>query len=181
MRLSIPYYSQYLNVTNPEWQPRACGVVCLKMLLEARGVTTPPLNEMIKDGVALGAYSENGWRHDGLIELGTKYGGSVYRKEFRKKNEDKIIAERLNKEGVNTILEELEAGRPVIVSTIKNFKIRDKFHLVLVVGSEVEDGIVKGFYYHDPDSYTEARGAYQFVPFNIFEKAWRRMAIFCKN
>lgn len=181
MKISVPYYSQYLNVINPEWQLRACGIVCLKMLLEARGVTTPLLDEMIKDGVALGAYSENGWLHDGLIALGIKYGGSLHRKEFRKKNEDKEVVEKLSKEGINAILGELEAGRPVIVSTIKNFEIKNKFHMVLVVGAEMEEGIVKGFYYHDPDSYTETKGAYQFVPFNVFEKTWRRMAIFCKN
>lgn len=188
MRLDIPYYSQYLDVKDTEWQSRACGVVCLKMLLiqqndllgDARGIDTPALDEMIEDGVALGAYSENGWLHDGLIALGTKYGGGLYRKEFRKKDADTETAERLNREGIDMILHELEAGRPVIVSAIKNFEISNKFHMVLVVGAEIEEGIVKGFYYHDPDSYTETKGAYQFVPINTFITDWRRMAIFSK-
>lgn len=180
MRLDIPYYSQYRDVKDPEWQKRACGVVCLKMLLDARGVETPSLDEMIQAGVALGAYSENGWLHDGLIELGAKYGSELYRKEFRKKDVDAETAERLNREGIDGVLRELEAGRPVIVSAIKNFEISNKFHMVLVVGAETEEGIVKGFYYHDPDSYTETKGAYQFVPISTFSTAWRRMAIFSK-
>lgn len=180
MKIQIPYYSQYMDVINKEWQPRACGIACLKMLLEARGVETPTLDEMIKDGVALGAYSENGWLHDGLIALGAKYGAELYRKEFRKKDADMVTSDKLNTEGINVILNELEMGRPVIVSAIKNFEIRNKFHMVLVVGAELEEGIVKGFYYHDPDSYTETKGAYQFVQFGIFKTAWRRLAIFCK-
>lgn len=181
MRLDIPYYSQYRDVTDPEWQKRACGVVCLKMLLDARGLETPSLDEMIQDGVTLGAYSENGWLHEGLIALGTKYGGELYRKEFRKKDTDPETALKLNHEGIDTILHELEAGRPVIISAIKNFEISNKFHMVLLVGAEIEEGVVKGFYYHDPDSYTENKGAYQFVSMSIFSKTWRRMAIFSKN
>jgi len=181
MRLDIPYYSQYRDVTDPEWQQRACGVVCLKMILDARGIETPSLDEMIQDGVALGAYSENGWLHDGLLALGAKYGGELYRKEFRKKDADPETAERLNREGVDMILRELEAGHPVIVSAIKNFEISNKFHMVLVVGAEIEEGIVKGFYYHDPDSYTDTKGAYQFVPMSTFGATWRRMAIFSEN
>lgn len=180
MRLDIPYYSQYRDVKDTEWQKRACGVVCLKMLLDAQVVDTPSLDEMIQDGVTLGAYSENGWLHDGLIALGAKYGGELYRKEFRKKDADTETAERLNREGIDTILREIEAGRPVIISTIKNFEISNKFHMVLVVGAEIQEGIVKGFYYHDPDSYTETKGAYQFVPMNTFSTAWRKMAIFSK-
>jgi hypothetical protein len=189
MRLDIPYYSQYRDVKDTEWRSRACGIACLKMLLiqqndllgGAQGIQTPPLDEMIKDGVTLGAYSENGWLHDGLIALGAKYGGELYRKEFRKKDADTETATRLNHEGINAILRDLEAGCPVIISAIKNFEIRDKFHMVLVVGAEIEEGIVKGFYYHDPDSYTETKGAYQFVPMNTFNTAWRRMAIFSKK
>lgn len=181
MKLTIPYYSQYLNVTDHEWQSRACGVVCLKMLLESKGVKTPSIDEMIKEGVTLKAYSENGWLHDGLITLGEKYGAKLYRKEFRKKDADQDTLEKLNIEGVYTIVGELKEGRPVIVSAIKNFEVRDKFHMVLVVGAEIENEVVKGFYYHDPDSYTESKGAYQFAPFTTFLDSWRRMAIFYKN
>lgn len=181
MRLDIPYYSQYRDVTDPEWQKRACGIACLKMLLDARGTETPLLDEMIKNGVTLGAYSEHGWLHEGLIALGAQYGGELYRKEFRKKDADPETAARLNREGIDTILQELEMGRPVIISAIKNFEISNKFHMVLVVGAEIEEGVVKGFYYHDPDSYTETKGAYQFVSMGTFTTAWRRMAIFSKK
>lgn len=176
MRLTIPYYSQYRDVIDPAWKSRACGVACLKMLLDSKGVQTPSLDEMIQQGDAIGAYGDSGWKHDGLVALAYQYGVKLSRAEWRQS--DTQSSDELNKEGIHFLLSELEAGRPVIISAIKNFEIRDKFHLVLLVGAEIEEGIAKGFYYHDPDSYTETKGAYQFVPFHIFEKAWRSMAIF---
>lgn len=176
MKLIVPYYSQYLNVTDPEWQPRACGVVCLKMLLDSKHVQTPLLDEMIAQGDAIGAYGESGWKHDGLVALAKQYGVKLERAEWRQS--DTKTSDELNEEGINTILRQLEIRSPVIVSAIKNFEIKNKFHMVLIVGAEIEEGIVKGFYYHDPDSYTETKGAYQFVPYGIFSTAWRRMAIF---
>lgn len=181
MKIKAPYYSQYIDVEDKEWQQRACGVACLKMLLESNGIKTPSIDEMIKNGVVLGAYSENGWLHDGLVSLGEKYGAKLYRKEFRKKDADTDTLDKLNIEGIDMIIGELYECRPVIISAIKNFETRNKFHMVLVVGAEIEDGVVKGFYYHDPDSHTEAKGEYQFVTFTTFLDSWRRMAIFYKN
>ncbi len=178
MILNTPYYSQYLNVVDPLWQPRACGVVCLKILLEAKGAHVPPVDTMIADGIALGAYSQNGWIHEGLLALGEKYGAELSRKEFRKKDADIEAMGRLNQEGIDAIICLIEKGNPVIVSAIKNFEVRDKFHMVVVVGFEKEEGEVKGFYYHDPDHKVRGEGKNLFVPIDIFRANWRRMVIF---
>ncbi|OIO31035.1 hypothetical protein AUJ77_00855 [Candidatus Nomurabacteria bacterium CG1_02_43_90] len=178
MKLAIPYYSQFFDVTDALWQPRACGVSCLKMLIEARGLKTPSLDMMIADGIILGAYSENGWLHEGLIALGKKYGAELSRKEFRKKDADVETAERLNKEGVEFIVQTLEEGNPIIVSVIKNFEVRDKFHMVVIVGMKKEVGEVQGFYYHDPDHKVREEAENLFVPIDIFRANWRRMVIF---
>lgn len=178
MILSAPYYTQFLDVKDPAWQARACGIVCLKILLEAEGVQTPPLDQMIQDGVALGAYGPSGWIHSGLINLARTYGIELARAEWRT-SATKTSGE-LNKEGIAFLTKELRAGRPVIVSAIRHFKEADKFHMVVLVGFKGRGRGVAGFYYHDPDSQTREGGKNQFVPIETFRTAWRRMAIFSK-
>lgn len=173
---TAPYYSQYLGVADIAWQPRACGIACLKMLLESRGVQTPPLDEMILQGEALGAYGESGWKHDGLMALAKQYGVKLSRNEWRQ-SETKTPDE-LNEEGVNFLISELRAGRPVLVSAIKKFQEDDKFHMVVLTGFEEKDAILTGFYYHDSAAQSRGEGENLFVPMDIFRTKWRKMAIF---
>ncbi len=176
MLLSVPYYSQYIDVKDPYWQSRACGVVCLKTLLGAQFVKTPSIDEMIRQGESIGAYGSSGWTHEGLIALACKYYTKLSRAEWRQ--QDGKTSDELNEDGIIFLISELRSGRPLMVSTIKNFEVIDKFHMVVLTGFEEEDGKVTGFYYHDPDSHTRAEGVNQFVPLDIFSSAWRRMAIF---
>ncbi|MFZ2303452.1 MAG: C39 family peptidase [Minisyncoccia bacterium] len=176
MKINVPYYSQYLDVTDELWQPRACGVACLKMLLEALGEETPTLDEMIAQGCAIGAHGEYGWKHDGLVALARQYGVKLSRNEWRK-SESKTHDE-LNEEGINFLISELRAGRAVIVSAIKKFQEADKFHMVVLTGFEEKDGVAIGFYYHDSDTTQKGDGENLFVPMDIFRSKWRRMAVF---
>ena len=176
MQIPVPYYSQYLDVTDTTWQPRACGLVCLKMLLEASHIQTPSLNEMLVQGDAIGAYGEWGWRHDGLIALGKQYGARLSRAEWRQ-SETKTD-EELSDEGIAFLVAQLLARRPVAVSAIKNFEVADKFHLVVLTGFEEEEGLVTGFYYHDSDTQVRGEGENIFVPMDTFRAKWRRMAIY---
>ena len=176
MKIPASYYSQYLDVTDEKWQPRACGIVCLKILLESRGVSLPSLDEMIEQGVAIGAYGESGWKHDGLIALAEMYGAQIERAEWRKS--DYKNQEELNEEGIQFIISELRAFRAVIVSVIKKFQDDDKFHMVVLIGLEEKNGEVTGFYYHDSDAKVREEGENLLVPIDIFRSKWRRMAIF---
>lgn len=176
MKLNIPHYSQYLDVTDSMWQPRACGVACLKMLLEAKGEQAPTLDEMIAQGCAIGAHGEYGWKHDGLVALAKQYGAKLSRNEWRQ-SETKTPDE-LNEEGIQFLLGELRAHRPAIVSAIKKFQEDDKFHMVVLTGFEEKDSVTTGFYYHDSDTTKRGEGENLFVPINIFRAKWRRMAIF---
>ena len=176
MKIVAPYYSQYLDVVSAEWRPRACGIVCLKILLESRGVSLPLIDEMIEQGVAIGAYGEHGWKHDGLVALAGHYGAKLNREEWRKS--DVKTEEELNEDGIQFIISEIRAFRAVIVSAIKKFQESDKFHMVVLSGLEEKNGEVVGFYYHDPDAEGSDDGKNMFVPIDIFRKNWRRMAIF---
>ncbi|MBI5798610.1 MAG: C39 family peptidase [Candidatus Yonathbacteria bacterium] len=176
MKILVPYYSQYLDVTDKMWQPRSCSVVCLKMLLESKGVQTPSIDEMIAQGDAIGVYGESGWKQDGIIALAKQYGVRLSRNEWRQS--ETVSSEELNEEGINFLISELRAGRPVLASAIKKFEEENKFHLVVLTGFEENNGAVTGFYYHDSDTQVRGEGENLFVPIDTFRAKWRRMAVF---
>ncbi len=176
MKLNVPYYSQKIDVKDTEWKNRACGMICLKMILDFSDKDTPALDELIKIGVEIGAYGKSGWIHQGLINVATNLNLSIYRKEFKSNNPEE--SQVLLNQGINELLESLENGKPVLVSAVKKFKEPDKFHMVLLVGFEGNKNNLKGFYYHDPDAETVESGKNLVVSIETFQKYWRKMAIF---
>ena len=89
-KLNVPYYSQRLNVKDPYWRPRSCGIAALKMAMDFLNKSpktkfrrrTSKLDDLIKEGVSYGGYSkEHGWYHDGLLKIAKNHG---FRKSFRK-------------------------------------------------------------------------------------------------
>ena len=174
--LSVPFYSQHVNVSDPHWKERACGILCLKMVLDFLGVKTSSPDGFIEQGVTADAYGEWGWTHEGLVSVASLFGVTMQQKEFR--SQDSVEAEKLLNEGINELVSSLEKEKPVLISAIKKWIETKKFHMVVLVGFEMDEGVLKGFYYHDPDAYTEGEGENQFVPIETFKKHWRRMAIF---
>lgn len=167
MKLSVPYYSQFAEITDPEWQNRACGMACLKMVLDFHGVQTPSLYDMVLKGNAAGGYVPSGWLHDYSLGLARSYGFEAERHE--KMDVDASLTE---------FRERLVRGEPVIVSVFRNFSEKTKFHQIVLVGFEEKDGTLSGFYFHDPDAPdTESRKGL-FVPLQTFVENWRKMAIF---
>lgn len=172
----MPFYSQRINVSDAHWKERACGILSLKMVLDFLGTTTPPSDEFIKEGISAGAYGEWGWTHTGLVSVAAQFGIPMKQKEFR--SQDPREAEELLKEGINELVLSIEKGKPVLISAIKKWVETKKFHMMVLVGFEMDGGVLRGFYYHDPDAYIESEGKDQFAPIETFKKHWRRMAIF---
>jgi len=143
------------------------------MVLDHYEDNIPVLDELIKIGMEIGAYGKSGWVHQGLINIADKFGLQIKRKEFKD-------SEELFSVGVKEIVKSLQDGKPVFVSAVKQFKDTDKFHMILLVGFKEGGENPVGFYYHDPDAEVEKDGKEQFVSFEVFEKYWRRMAIFVK-
>lgn len=178
MKLDVPYYSQFLDVNdNPYWMPRACGMTCLKMVLDYHGKKTPTLLEMCEKGKKDGGYGPSGWFHDYFVKTAEEYGLSSERGEK--------IGEIL---GLQKIHDELKSGRPVIVSVSKHTLGQTKFHMVVLTGYEENDGIefperkgqLTGFYFNEPESLSKEQGKDLFVDIKSFKHDWRRMAIFFK-
>jgi hypothetical protein len=171
--LDVPYYSQRLDVEEEYWQERSCGILCLKMAMDFLGrgrdnYQEKSIKELVKMGVERGGFGPSGWVHDVLVLIARDFWLCAFRKEY-KNNPEK---------GIKEILDFLEKGRPILASAIKDFREKDRFHIVLLTGLETDKGDLKGFYYHEPDSYDREKGKHKFVAIDAFKENWRKMAIF---
>lgn len=170
MKLDVPYYSQFADVKDPYWQSRACGMACLKMVLEYHGMSAPSLEEMAKKGKDEGGHTPSGWRHDYSLEVATRHGLSARREEKMDVSSSLELFREL-----------LHEGEPIIVSVFRNFSEKNKFHQVVLTGFEEKEGALLGFYCHDPDAPDKEQKKHLFVPLEIFADNWRRMAIFIEK
>jgi hypothetical protein len=185
-KIDVPYYSQHTDIKGDYWQKRACGAICMKMVLDfynANDEFSP--HDFVQMALKKNAYGPSGWIHDKLIEIAKDSGVKACRLEFKPKNSDE--ADRLFNQGVNTILKFIDGDRPVIASAIKRWIELKKFHMVILTGyerdkplnpSDGQEGNLKGFYYIDPDFNNAEEGKDLFVDIETFKKYWRRMAIF---
>lgn len=174
MKLSVPYYSQYRDVTNPEWQSRGCAIACLKMALDFEApnfnTTIPTLDELIQDGIDIKAFSKEGWLHKGIVFLSHNHGIPAYQEEFR--SMDGRLAKGLVAVGYQKLLKRLEEGKTAIVSIEKGFEEGGSFHQVLLVGHEGEN-----FLYHEPEA-KDNTGSFRQIGDDDFLAHWRHLAIF---
>jgi len=185
MKLEVPFYSQFTDVTLEEWKERACAPTCLKMVLDflSGGKFEKGIDDLIKEGLEIiGGYEPgNGWTHAGMIRLAHNHGFQAYLEEFRtiKVNvEEKTFSKSdfedlLIEKGIEKIKQILNSGLPVIISCSKNFDEFHKFHQVVLIGFDDN-----GFYYHEPHKESEEEGANRFVDFQTFKTHWRKFAIF---
>jgi len=189
--LDVPYYSQYLDASDTSWQPRSCGILCLKMAMDFCSLNTnlkiPSVDELINEGLYIeGNLPAYGWSHNHLILLARNHGLMAYPQEFRSHKIDYVnkmedvseYEENLTDKGIEKIVSSLKNNHPVIVSIFKDFEVGDNFHMIVLAGFESDGSGLKGFYYHDPDSLDADRGRHKFVPIEIFRKYWRKMAIY---
>lgn len=171
--LDVPYYSQYLDVSDENWKSRACGILCLKMVIDFYKQSNLSADEFLKEGISRGGFGPSGWIHDILVDMAKDFDMTSRRKEYKSQDDNEESA-------IKEILNFLENNQPVIVSAVKNFSEPDKFHLVVLTGLEKDGDEIKGFYYHDPDSYDKEDGKHKFVLIKTFKNYWRKMAIYVK-
>jgi hypothetical protein len=198
MKLNIPFYSQYSNSIEKEWQSRSCAVLCLKMLFDFYGIKTEIAN-LIKEGLIIsndlaqkgklfsGYTKEHGWGHDLLVILLNNHNLLSYRQDFRSMKidlENKIFLKsefEFIDQGVKKIEKQIESKKPVIVSVAKNIENKRKTgHVILITGFEKKREIV-GFYFNDPEMKNESEGKDVFVNINDFKKVWKKLAIFVEK
>lgn len=164
--MSLPDYSQKLDVLKEGWSERACGAVSLAILLEGisgAAVATP--DELIDEGLAQGAYKDGvGWLHRGLA--GVAEGRGFVARNYDWSTEDPIVA----RQRLSTLLQEA----PVIASMRKGFS-SDSGHLVVVSRLSADAATV-----HDP--HCDARELVrQEVPLARFYEYWTQRVIVARR
>lgn len=157
---TVPFYSQFKDITKTEWKKVGCGIASLAMLIEFYEPGSVSVDTLLNEGIKSGAYiSDAGWSHAGLINLSKKYGlnggsndmsGSTMEAAFSK---------------LKTVLKE----GPVMVSVHYTFDPKNPIpHLVVING--VSDGKV---YYNDPAE--KSGGGY--ISISKFQSAWKKRYI----
>lgn len=179
MILNVPYYSQFLDVEDPQWKARSCGIACLKMAMDYYKPSKESLIDLIKEGVAKGGYCQYGWIHDILVQMAKEKGFKASRKDY--KSQEVKEREKLGKIAIKEITSCIKNNQPVIVSAIRNFSELNNFHLVILTGLKKKGRGIAGFYYNDPDSQSREAGKNKFVPIETFKKYWRKMSIYIKE
>lgn len=157
---SVPFYSQFTDISSAEWQKVGCGIASLAMLIEFYEPDSVTVDGLLKEGIAAGAYLSNaGWTHAGLINLSKKYGLTGASNDMAGSSMDAAFSK------LESVLEE----GPVMVSVHYTFDPQNPIpHLVVVNG--VKDGQV---YYNDP---AEAAGGGS-LSISKFQKAWKKRYI----
>lgn len=185
-KINIKHFYQHSKEVSKDWRPNACGVSCVKMILDSfRQDTSPDIIDLITEGVAVGAYNEGrGWFHEGLVVLLRNHNVSAYRQEYKSGKYDlqsktvSLYEDSLNpilRQGINKIHQKLLEGSPVIVSVEKEFSNTKETHFVLLTGFEEDTVGLEGFYYKDPNS---ENSGHIYVELDKFRSLWRKLSIF---
>jgi predicted double-glycine peptidase len=134
--LSVPFYSQFTDISRPEWRKVGCGIASLAMVIDYY-TDSVSVDTLLQTGIARNAYLDNaGWIHAGLIDLASDHGLTG----------QSVSLAGLSKGSAFTELKEVLAEGPVMASVHYTFEPTNPIpHLVVI--NEVKDGLV---YYNDP-------------------------------
>jgi uncharacterized protein YvpB len=173
MKLTVPYYSQFLDVQDPFWMLRACGATSLKMVAEYHGKDVFDITTLCNEAKERGGYDmTNGWVHDYLVMKAKELGLQAHRKE--------------GLTTIDEIIAALDNANPVIVSVEKRVLEQTRFHMLVIVGYDNGQSSstthnpqpTTYLYYHEPESTDKERGQYRICSYDIFMEYFRGKAIF---
>lgn len=156
----VPFYSQFTDITAPEWKKVSCGIASVAMVIDYYSELTPVPDVLLAKGIAAGSFlSDAGWTHAGLIDLARPYGlaGSSV-----------SLAGLSVAEAFASFADVVREG-PVLASVHYTFEPTNPIpHLVVVTA--VQDGLV---YYNDPAEPTGGGS----LTVDKFKRAWKQRYI----
>lgn len=159
--LSVPFYSQFTDVSDPSWKKLSCGVASLAMLIELyEPDEISSVDALLREGINSGAYIRGaGWSHRGLVRLAKKHGLSGDTYDFSRR-------------GMSTAFAKLKASLkngPAIVSVHYTFDPQNPIpHLAVI--NDIEGDTL---YYNDPAE-TSGGGT---LSAEKFKAAWKKRYI----
>ena len=140
---------------------RACGVVCLCIVLNYLGVKVNS-QYIFDEVVKLNGFLDVGCKHSTLCKIARDYGVPAYSQEFKSEKDNLFDV------GVDKLKRSINSGSPVIIS-VKN-KDRDGSHIIVLVGYDSNK-----FYVSDPE-FKEDK--VEEISKDEFKERWRKLAIF---
>lgn len=154
--LQVPYVSA---------EPGDCGIGCVAMMLQSRGIKTPDVDHLSEKYKKEGYYIHDiGWSHNGLVTILQESG---------------VAARRAERQIIFQIVDSLQKDKPVMVSLRvpdvhnlsdkgfykpQNEHVSNTGHLCLVVGIRKDTVVL-----HDPRNIGKY-SAYLHVPFRDFKR-----------
>ncbi len=154
------------------WCWRACGIICLKMIIDTVRNSNEKVKDLIYRGIELGGYVshdkngklvDKGWYYKPLIKLASEY--NLHGRLFSSLSVQDVCMEILDK---HFVVASVDPG------IIRYDKVESTFtggHVVLVHGFKWEDGACAGLYIHNPSGKRDDTRV-AFIPVDVFKKAF---------
>lgn len=157
---TVPFYSQFNDISAPNWQKVGCGIAATSMLIDYYSDEPLSVDGLLDRGIASGAFlTDAGWTHQGLINLTKVYGLDGRSVSLSAMSADAAFVE----------LERVLEDGPVMASVYYTFTPGHPIpHLVVI--NDVKDGLV---YYNDP---AEPHGGGT-ISIEKFKPAWKQRYI----
>lgn len=156
---TVPFYSQFADISAPEWRKIGCGIASLAMLIDfyAPAIT---VDTLLSEGIKSGAYvSDAGWSHSGLIALAKDHGLT---------GEAQYLTDKSMSDAFDSLKAAVTEG-PVMVSVHYTFEPTNPIpHLVIV--TDIDNTSV---HYNDP---AEKSGGGT-ISIQKFQNSWKKRYI----
>lgn len=180
-KLNIPFYAQREIVEESE-KNGACGVVCVKMILDFVHGTTYDVDDLIKETYIVGGKEPAGWNHEALVRVLRNHGTSSYKQEFISHTVSDLSlttgilnteqTEKFREIGIQKIKKSIDNGYPVMVSVKAGFGANESSHIVLIIGYDEEN-----FYMNDSQRPSSEKHPLV-CSINRFKEFWKGLVVF---
>lgn len=155
----VPFYSQFTDISAPEWRKIGCGITSLAMLID---FYKPPVevDTLLSEGIENGAYVDDaGWSHAGLIAIAKDHGLT---------GEARYLTDLDMVTAFADLKKAIEAG-PVMASVHYTFEPTNPIpHLVVVTDIDEE-----GVHYNDPAD----KSGDGVIAIEKFQNSWKKRYI----